>query len=192
MQISIETTTQSASVFTANFGNQTSLARQKDEGEGAKAPAVSLLEQAADKAEEDAVVIAALKDAVEKGRDKDEDDKDKTGSLASVEDYQKAAGQLKSALGVEEAAGPSVSYESGTTTTTTIEAQIGDQTISAQFVSFERVSYSSDTGLSVRTASASTIEGNLGNAEFSYQSASVSSLYAGSGSQLANLAELTA
>ncbi|WP_150525242.1 hypothetical protein [Roseibium sediminis] len=192
MQISIETTTQSASIFSANFGNQTSLARQKDEGEGAKAPAVSLLEQAADKAEEDAVVIAALQEAVEKGRDNGDDDKDKTGSLATVEDYQKAAGKLKSALVAEEAAGPSVSYESGKTTTTTIEAQFGDQTISAQFVSYERISYSSETGFSVRTASASSIEGKLGDAEFSYQSAAVSSLYAGSGSQIASLAELTA
>ena len=192
MQISIETTTQSASIFSANFGNQSSLARQKEEGDKAAAPAVSLLEQAADKAEEDAVVIAALKEAVEKGRGSDEADKDNSGALATVEDYQKAAGKLKTALSADEAAAPSVSYESGKTTTTTIEAQFGDQTITAQFVSYERVSYSSDTGLSVRTASASSIEGRLGDTDFSYQSAAVSSLYAGSGSQISNMAELTA
>ncbi|EFO33103.1 hypothetical protein TRICHSKD4_1727 [Roseibium sp. TrichSKD4] len=190
MQISIETTTQSASVFTASFGQgQFGNSKQAEEESSSKAPAVSLLESAADKAEEDAVVIAALREAVEKGRE--EGDEEKTG-LATVEDYQNTAGKLKSALGVEEAGEPNVTYESGTTTTTTIEAQIGDQTISAEFVSYERVSYSSETGLSVRRASASNIEGNFGDLEFSQQRASVSSLYAGSGTQLSNLAELTA
>lgn len=191
MQISVETTTQSASIFTASFGNQSQSANQKDDSLQGAAPAVSLLEQAADKAEEDAVVIAALQEAVQKGRE-EEDEDSKSNKLATVEDYQKTAGKLKSALGVEDGSGPSVSYESGTTTTTTIEATIGDETISAQFVSFERVSYSSDTGLSVRTASASNIEGQFGGFEFSQQSASVSSLYAGTGSQISNLAELTA
>ncbi len=91
-------------------------------------------------------MIAALQDAVEKGKGKD-DDKEKDGALATVEDYQKTAGKLKVALGEEESGtSANVAYESATISTTTIEAEIGGETVSAQFVSFERVSYDSETG----------------------------------------------
>ncbi len=196
MQISIETTVQSTSLFSASVsgggsegGNGRPDALAGGTG-GAQAPAVSVLEAASKKAEEDAVVIAALQDAVDKGKN---DDEDEDSTLATVEDYQKAAGQLKSALG-EGDGGPSASiaYESATISTTTIEAEIGGETLSAQFVSFDRVSYDSETGLSARSASASTIEGSTGNGSFSYQSASVSNLYAGTGEQVSNLAGLLA
>lgn len=190
MQISIETTTQSASLFSASFSGGNSGTATAGSGDASKddapAPAVSVLEAASKKAEEDAVVIAALQDAVEKGKGKDEEDKD--GALATVEDYQKTAGKLKAALGEEDGAGAAdVSYESATISTTTVEAEIGGETVSAQFVSFERVSFNSETGLSVRSASASTIEGETANGSFSYQSASVSELYAGTGDQVSNL-----
>ncbi|MEM5581266.1 MULTISPECIES: hypothetical protein [unclassified Roseibium] len=197
MQISIETTVQSTSLFSASVsgggsegGNGRPDALAGGTG-GAQAPAVSVLEAASKKAEEDAVVIAALQDAVDKGKDDDDENEDST--LATVEDYQKAAGQLKSALG-EGDGGPSASiaYESATISTTTIEAEIGGETLSAQFVSFDRVSYDSETGLSARSASAATIEGSTGNGSFSYQSASVSNLYAGTGEQVSNLAGLLA
>ena len=204
MQISIETTTQSTSLFSASFssgGAEGDKSAPKGNAYGHeigqrnghdKAPAVSVLEAASKKAEEDAVVIAALRDAVDKGKDADEED-DKDGALATVEDYQKTAGQLKAALG-EEDTGPSASiaYESATISTTTIEAEIGGETISAQFVSFERVSYDSETGLSARSASASTIEGDFSYGSFSHQSASVSELYAGTGDQVSNLLGLVA
>jgi hypothetical protein len=202
MQISIETTTQSTSLYTASFsagGSENNKADPKGNAYGHeigqrnghdKAPAVSVLEAASKKAEEDAVVISALQEAVEKGKGKDEEDKDK--SLATVEDYQKTAGKLKAALGEEEDPASSVNYESATVSTTTIEAEIGGETLSAQFVSFERVSYDSETGLSVRSASASTIEGEFGYGSFSSQSASVSELYAGTGEQVSNLLGLVA
>lgn len=204
MQISIETTTQSTSLFSATFssgGSEGHKSAPKGNAYGHeigqrnghdKAPAVSVLEAASKKAEEDAVVIAALRDAVEKGKGSDEED-DKDGALATVEDYQKTAGQLKAALG-EEDTGPSASiaYESATISTTTIEAEIGGETISAQFVSFERVSYDSETGFSARSASASTIEGDFNYGSFSHQSASVSELYAGTGEQVSNLLGLVA
>ncbi|MBO6510173.1 MAG: hypothetical protein JJ979_17125 [Roseibium sp.] len=203
MQISIETTTQSASIYSASFSNEgpeRGKADPKGHAHGHeigqrnghhKAPPVSVLELASKKAEEDAVVIAALRDAVEEGKGGDDDDKD--GALATVEDYQKTAGKLKAALG-EEATGPAadVAYESATISTTTIEAEIGGETISAQFVSYERVSFDSDTGLSVRSASAATIEGDFGDSSFSYQSAAVSELYAGTGEQFSNLTGLLA
>jgi len=193
MQISIETTTQSASLFSASFSGGHDKAQSSDDaGAGAaKAPAVSVLEAASKKAEEDAVVIAALQDAVEKGKGDDDDDKD--GALATVEDYQKTAGKLKTALGEDEG-GPaaSLAYESATISTTTIEAEIGGETLSAQFVSFERVSYNPETGLTARSASAATVEGTSGNASYSYQSASVSELYAGTGEQVSNLLGLVA
>ena len=44
----------------------------------------------------------------------------------------------------------------------------------------------------MRSASASTIEGDFGNSSFSYQSASVSELYAGTGDQISNLRDLVA
>lgn len=195
MQISIETTTQSASLFSASFSNGVqdgpkghAHGHEIGQRKGQQAaPAESLLETASKKAEEDAVVIAALQAAVEKGKGEDEEDA-KEGALATVEDYQKTAGKLKVALG-EETAGPSasVAYESATISTTTIEAEIGGETLSAQFVSFERVSFDSETGLSVRSASASTIEGDFGDSSFSYQSASVSELYAGNSEQVSNL-----
>ncbi|WP_422374762.1 hypothetical protein [Roseibium sp.] len=198
MQISIETTTQSTSLLSASFSSGGINASEKgprnpaSPDEEAKAPALSVLEAASKKAEEDAVVIAALRDAVEKGKGSDEED-DKDGALATVEDYQKTAGQLKAALG-EEDTGPSanIAYESATVSTTTIEAEIGGETISAQFVSFERVSYDSETGFSARSASASTIEGDFSNGSFSHQSASVSELYAGTGEQVSNLLGLVA
>ncbi|XYK82578.1 MAG: hypothetical protein ROO70_10295 [Labrenzia sp.] len=196
MQISIETTTQSTSLLSASFqGSGNPSAKQEaEDGKPDQPPedtAVSLLEAASQKAEEDAVVIAALREAVEDGKEGDEDDKD--GALATVEDYQKTAGQLKSALGEDgSVSSASLAYESATISTTTIEAEIDGETLSAQFVSFERVSFNSETGLSVRSANASTIEGDFDNGSFSFQSAAVSELYAGTGSQISNLAGLTA
>ncbi len=198
MQISIETTTQSASIFSASFSNGVAGGSTRDPegkaqgpaGKPEEAPAVSVLEAASKKAEEDAVVIATLRDAVEKGKSDEEDDAGDT-VLATVEDYQKTAGELKAALG-EGGAPASITYESASISTTTIEAEIGGETLSAEFISFERVSYDSETGLSVRNASASSIEGDFDNGSFSYQSASVSSLYAGTGEQVSNLLELTA
>lgn len=196
MQISIETTVQSTSLFSASVSsggsqgaNTSSDGRAGGTGD-AQAPAISVLEAASKKAEEDAVVIAALQDAVEKGKGSDDDE---DNGLATVEDYQETAGKLKTALG-EEGGGASASlaYESATISTTTIEAEIGGETLSAQFVSFDRVSYDSETGLSARSASATTIEGSFGNGSYSYQSASVSSLYAGTGEQVNNLAGLLA
>lgn len=193
MQISIETTTQSTSLLAASFqGTGSSLQKSDaDEGKPPKDTAVNLLEAASQKAEEDAVVIAALREAVEDGKNEDEDDKD--GALATVEDYQKTAGQIAAALGEDApASASSIAFESATISTTTIEAEIGGETISAQFVSFERVSYDNETGLSVRSASASTIEGDFAYGSFSHQSASVSELYAGTGNQISALAGLTA
>lgn len=190
MQLSIETTTTSTSVMTATFNGNGQLGRAADEKAGdAKAPAVSLLQAAAEKAEDDAAVIAVLRQAVEERRGEDEEKAEETG-LATIEDYQKTAGRLADALG-EDIGGPgAVSYESATISTTSIEAEIGGQTISAEFVSFERVSFDSATGLSVRSANASTIDADFGNGHTaSHQSASVSSLYAGTGSQLGNLIE---
>lgn len=187
MQISIETTTQSTSILSASFssgGGKPAL--EQGDKEPAKAPALTALEAASKKAEEDAVVIAALQAAVEKGKNEAEEDEE--GALATIEDYQETAGKLRTALGEEEASG-SIAYESATISTTTIEAEIGGNTISAEFVSFERVSYDSATGLSVRSASASNIEADFGNITASYQNASVSSLYAGTGEQVGNLIE---
>lgn len=198
MQISIETTTQTTSLLSARFsagGSDGNGAAPRGNAYGQeigqrnghdKAPAETLLEAASKKAEEDAVVIAALQDAVDKGKGKDEDD-DKDGALATVEDYQKTAGKLKSALGEDQGSSASIVYESASISTTTIEAEIGGETISAQFVSFDRVSYDSETGLSARSASASSIEGNFAYGSFSHQSASVSELYAGTGDQVSNL-----
>ena len=195
MQISIETTTQSSSLFSASFSSSGQGVLKPDSvrdaaSNNAKPQPVNILEAASQKAEEDAVVIAALQDAVEEGRAKD--DKDKKSGLATVEDYQKAAGELKSALGEDELSPSSIAYESATISTTTIEAEIGGETLSAQFVSYERVSFNNQTGLSVRSASASTIDGDFGNGSFSFQSASVSELYAGTGDQVSNLRNLVA
>ncbi|MCX2724192.1 hypothetical protein [Roseibium salinum] len=206
MQISIETTTQSSSLFSASFSSGGSQGPKNDPRGNAygheigqrnghnKAPAVSLLESASKKAEEDAVIIAQLQDAVDKGKSEKNGKKEKDGGLATVEDYQKTASQLKAALGEEEESGAtsSVAYESASISTTTIEAEIDGETLSAQFVSFERVSFNDETGLSVRTANASTIEGNFDGGSFSYQSAAVSELYAGSKEQVSNLFGLTA
>lgn len=80
MQISIETTTQSASLFTASFSNGGAEGQKNDPKGNAygheigqrnghdKSPAVNALEAASKQAEEDAVVIAALQDAVEKAK----------------------------------------------------------------------------------------------------------------------------
>lgn len=195
MQISIETTTQSTSMLSASFqGSGNTLQNPNNDGSKPEAApkdtAVNLLEAASQKAEEDAVVIAALREAVEDGKG---DDDDEDGALASVEDYQKTAGQIAAALGEDAPdSAASVAYESATISTTTIEAEIGGETISAQFVSYERVSFNNETGLSVRSASASTIEGDFANGSFSHQSASVSELYAGTGNQISSLAGLTA
>jgi len=204
MQISIETTTQSTSLLSASFsagGSEGNKADPKGNAYGHeigqrnghdKAPAVSVLEAASKKAEEDAVVISALQEAVEKGKGKDKDDKDGDKNLATVEDYQKTAGKLKSALGEDDGPSANIAYESATISTTTIEAEINGETLSAQFVSFERVSYDSETGLSARSASASSIEGDFSYGSFSHQSASVSELYAGTGDQVSNFLGLTA
>ncbi|WP_299475323.1 hypothetical protein [uncultured Roseibium sp.] len=204
MQISVETTTQSASLFSASFssgGPEGSKQGPKGYAYGhdigqrngqEKAPAVSVLEAASKKAEEDAVVIATLQQAIDKGKG-DDDDESKDKALATVEDYQKTAGKLKAALGEEDqGVSASVAYESASISTTTIEAEIGGETVSAQFVSYERVSYNSETGLSVRSASAAAIEGEFDDGSFSYLSASVSELYAGTGEQVSNLAGLVA
>ncbi|GAA0779908.1 hypothetical protein E1180_06370 [Roseibium denhamense] len=199
MQISIETTTQSTSILSASFGNSAlNTADDKSSGgapsksDTTEAPALSILEAASKQAEEDAAVIATLRQAVEDGRNEDEDGGNET-ALATIEDYQKTAGQLKSALGEDDPAGNvSVAYESATISTTTIEAEIGGETLTAEFVSFERVSFDNETGLSVRSASAASIDGEFGNGSFSYESASVSQLYAGTGEQFANLTGLTA
>jgi hypothetical protein len=205
MQISIETTTQSASIYSSSYSNdgpERGKADPKGHAYGHeigqrnghhKAPAMNVLEAASKQAEEDAVVIATLQAAVEKGKTGDDEDADTEGALATVEDYQKTAGQLKAVLGEEDSeASASVAYESATISTTTIEAEIGGETVSAQFVSYERVSFDSETGLSVRSASASTIEGDFDNGSFSYQNASVSELYAGTGEQFSNFAGLFA
>lgn len=192
MQLSIETTTQSTSILSASFSstnsNKSPLEQAQDDTQ--KAPTVSVLEAASKKAEEDAVVIAALQAAVEKGKGETDEDSEKT-ALATVEDYQETAGKLRDALG-EDALGESentssLAYESATITTTTVEAEIGGNTISAEFVSFERVSYDSATGLSVRSASAANIDADFGDVTASYQNASVNSLYAGSNEQIGNL-----
>jgi len=199
MQISIETTTQSTSLLSASFstGGGTDPAKTDPNAppkgdSDANSPAVSVLEAASKKAEEDAVVIAALQNAVEKGKGNDEDSDDEETGLATVEDYQNTAGKLKAALGEEDGPGATLAYESASISTTTIEAEIGGETLSAQFVSFERVSYDSETGLSVRSANASSIEGDFSYGSFSSQSASVSELYAGTGEQVSNLLGLVA
>jgi len=188
MQLSIETTTQSTSILTASFQAGSGKAQLGSDQENNAAPALTALEAASKKAEEDASVIAALQTAVEMGRGENDEDSERN-ALAKIEDYQKTAGRLKSALGMEEGttSSSSTSYESATVSTTTIEAEIGGNTISAEFVSYERVSYDSATGLSVRSASASSIEADFGNVSASYQSASVSSAYAGTGGQVGNL-----
>ncbi len=206
MQISIETTTQSASLFSASYSSSGTEGQKHEPNGNAyghdigrrvghhRKEALSALEAASKKAEEDAVVISALQEAVEAGRsDNDGDADDDGGALATVEDYQKTASQLKAALGEDDGeAFASISYESATISTTTIEAEIGGETISAQFVSYDRLSYDSETGLSVSSASASAIEGEFDGGSFSYLSASVSQLYAGTGDQVSNLFGLTA
>ncbi len=189
MQISIETTTQSTSILSATFtsGGRSGNSAGQTEQNAPKAPALTALEAATKKAEEDAVVIAALQDAVEKGKGETEEDSEET-ALATIEDYQETAGKIRSALG-DDSDNPTLAYESATISTTTIEAEIDGNTLSAEFVSFERVSYDSATGLTARSASATNIEADFGNVTASYQNASVSSLYAGSGTQIGNLIE---
>ncbi|MFD1695533.1 hypothetical protein [Roseibium aestuarii] len=193
MQISIETTTQTSSTLVATLsssgrqGNGRAEGASKDKSE---APLANALEAATKKAEEDAVVIAALQKAAEQRKGADEKDSEKR-ALASIEDYRKTAGKLKSALGDKEIRDEGRSnllqIESASISTTTVEATFGDQTISAEFVSIDRVSYDSRTGLSARSASAASIEADFGDTSLSYQSASVSSLYAGTGEQVGNL-----
>ncbi|WP_417671108.1 hypothetical protein [Roseibium sp.] len=189
MQLSIETTTQTASVFTSSTGTaaKSSPDGTKAGDDGAQgAPVLTALQSAAKKAEEDAVVIAALQEAVENGKGESEEDSKKT-ALEKMDEYRETAGKLKSALGEDGGPAASISYESASISTTTIEAEIGGETVSAEFISIERVSYNNETGLSVRSASAANIDADLGNISASYQSASVSSLYAGTGDQVGNL-----
>ena len=126
MQITVETTTQSASLFSASFSNagqEGSRPGLKSNADGpAKPTPLSVLEAASKKAEEDAVVIAALQQAVEKGKGEDEEES-RDRALATVEDYQKTAGKLQAALGEDER-GPSasVAYESASISTTTMAA----------------------------------------------------------------------
>ncbi|WP_430513595.1 hypothetical protein [Pannonibacter phragmitetus] len=81
----------------------------------------------------------------------------------------------------------SMAYESATITETLIEGEIGGQKVSASFVSYDRVSYDSATGLSARSASAGSINVSGNGVSSSYQSASVSSLYAGTRDQIGTL-----
>ncbi|MEJ8476253.1 hypothetical protein [Roseibium algae] len=191
MQLSIATTTQSTSILTTSTKSGASGKADEGSTDGNKALAAapSVLEAASKKAQEDAGVIAALQTAVQMGRGESDAESERK-ALAKVEDYQKTAGRLKTALGLEETSTSSstnTSYESATISTTTLEAEIGGNTVSAKFVSYDRISYDSATGLSARSASATNIEANVGNASASYQSASVSSLYAGTGNQVGNL-----
>lgn len=190
MQLSIQSTTTSASVFALQQGSLEAGGRGKaggaDEGPAKAAPVTNVLDLAAKKAEEDAVVISALQEAVEKGKSEKDDD-DKSGKLATIEDYLDTAGKIRGALGEEGGQGASAAYESATITETVIEGEIGGQKISASFVSFDRVSYNSETGLTSRSASAMNIEVSGNGVSSSYQSASVSSLYAGTDKQLGNL-----
>jgi len=197
MQISIQTTTQNASLFSLTSGSRASEPAAKDvKSKPADTGIASALEAASKKADEDAAVIAALREAVENGKDNREDfAAERKRALADVDDYRKAANQLRAALGLEETEqvqGVHVEYESASISKTTIEAEIGGQKVSGQLVSIERASFNSSTGLSVRSASASNISSSFGGVTANYQSASVSSLYAGSGSQVANLFGLTA
>ncbi|GGB57807.1 hypothetical protein GCM10011316_32340 [Roseibium aquae] len=192
MKISVQTTTQNASLLSL-----TSSGREPDPApKGGKAKAAengisSALEAASKKADEDATVIAALREAVENGKNGRNDfTADRDRALADVNDYQKTANKLRAALGLEETrpmTQADVAYESASISTTTIEAEIGGQKISGQFVSFERVSYDSSTGLSARSASASNITSSFGGITANAQSASVASLYAGTGTQVSNL-----
>ncbi|MBD8892377.1 hypothetical protein [Roseibium litorale] len=196
MQISVETTRQSASLatFSSVVGGTASSAKTSSPSDAdASAATSSALESASKKAAEDSSVIAALQAAVEFRRGESAENSARK-AMKQIEDYQKTAGQLKQALGMdvsteETEAANSAAFEAATVSTTTIEAQIGGSSLSAQFVSYERASYSSSTGLSVRSASASSIQTLSGNTSASYQSASVSSFYAGTGSQLADLLE---
>lgn len=192
MQLSIETTTQSTSILQASisgYGSPSPLKQAQDDAAPNVSP-VSVLETATKKAEEDAVVIATLQQAIEKSRGETDDDSEKT-ALATIEDYQKTAGKLQTALGDGEIRASTqdqlLSFESATISTTTIEAEVDGNTLSAEFVSFERVSYDSATGLTARSAEASNIQTQIGNVSGSYQSASVSELYVGTGDQVGNL-----
>ncbi|MBO0345636.1 hypothetical protein J0X15_10435 [Roseibium sp. CAU 1637] len=193
MQISIETTTQTSSTLIASLsatsGKSAASGQQTDKAATAN-PVTSVLENATKKAEKDAVVIAALQKAVDQGKGETEEDSEKK-ALASIAEYQKTAGKLQTALGDkgirDDASTQLLQFESASISTTTIEAEIGDQTVSAEFISIDRVSYDSRTGLSARSATAANIEATSGNSALSYQSASVSSLYAGTGEQVGNL-----
>ncbi|WP_208997432.1 hypothetical protein [Pannonibacter phragmitetus] len=193
MQLSIQTTTTSASLLSVTqssagaSGNPA--AGKAGSGPSTKDSAsTSLLEAAAKKAEEDAVVINALRDAAQKGKTDEKESGKK--SLASIEDYTDTANKIRSAIG-ENASGSSgsasVAYESATITETLIEGEIGGQKISASFVSYDRVSYDSATGLSARSASSGSINVSGNGVSSSYQSASVSSLYAGTREQIGTL-----
>lgn len=196
MQISIETTQQSTSLATFSSvarGGTPGAKTASTAGSDDASSDSSALESASKKAKEDSSVIAALQAAVEFRRGENAENSARK-AMKQMEDYQKTASQLKQALGMEESteageAATSAAYEAATISTTTIEAEIGGNSLSAQFVSFERTSYSSSKGLSVQSASATSIQALFGNTSASYQSASVSSLYAGSGPQIADFLE---
>jgi len=197
MQLSLQTTTQNASLFSLTSGSRANAPAGKDltskpEGDGM----ASALEAASKKADDDAAVIAALREAVENGKDNREDfTAERKRALADVDDYRKAANQLRSALGLEETEqvqGVHVEYESASISKTMIEADFGGEKVSGELVSIERVSFNSKTGLSVSTASASNITSSFGGVTANYQSASVSSLYAGTGKQVSQLGSLFA
>lgn len=199
MQVSLETTTSTTSTLVATLSSAGKSAPGNSEGHRqdnkSGSPAETVLEAASKKAEKDAVVIAALQKAADQRKGETEEDSEKK-ALASIEDYRKTAGKLKTALGEkdirDEGRESLLKIESATISTTTIEAQIGDETLTAEFVSIDRVSYDSQTGLSARSATATSIEADFDDFDLSYQSASVSSLYAGTSEQLGNLLSGTA
>ncbi|MFN4167036.1 MAG: hypothetical protein ACK4HD_01895 [Pannonibacter phragmitetus] len=198
MQLSIQTTTTSASLFSMSQNSTGSkggsLLDATPAGSSVKPAAKdsassSVLEAATKQAQEAEAVIKTLREAVQKGK---EDGKDNDKSpLASSEDYTKAANKIRSALGEDSGTSgsslSSMAYESSTITETLIEGEIGGQKISASFVSYDRVSYDSATGLSARSASAGSINVSGNGVSSSYQSASVSSLYAGTREQIGTL-----
>lgn len=193
MQLSIQTTTTSASILAmsqSSTGSTGSPVKGTEPVESSTkdSASTSVLEAATKKAEEDAVIIDALRQAVKNGKsDAEEDDKK---ALATSDDYRETASRIQSSLGENTSAvstSASVAYESATITETLIEGEINGQTISASFVSYDRVSYDSSTGLTANSASASSINVSGNGVSSSYQSASVSSLYAGTREQLGTL-----
>ncbi|MEH0071163.1 hypothetical protein V6L77_13885 [Pannonibacter sp. Pt2-lr] len=198
MQLSIQTTTTSASLFsmtqnsTGSKGGgllDTTPANSSAKPAAKDSASSSVLEAATKQAQEAEAVIKTLREAVKK--DKEDGKEDEKSPLASSEDYTKTANKIRSALGDDSGANgtslSSMAYESATITETLIEGEIGGQKISASFVSYDRVSYDSSTGLTANSASASSINVSGNGVSSSYQSASVSSLYAGTRDQIGTL-----